>query len=322
MTSEPRMHAVGLVLHPTESVDRSVNMIIAAADSESFRVLAREVDRQRVPPEVDVVSDAQFVAEVDGVIALGGDGTMLGAMRLMIDRPVPVLGVNHGGLGFLVEVTPAELPSALARLADGEFTVELHGCLEVRADAIELATRFGFNDVVLSRVGRGGAISLDLGIGDLQYGYYRGDAVVVSTATGSTAYNYAAGGPIVSPASDAFVITPVAPMSGINRSVVLGAEEQVAFTAATTSPPIAVDIDGTMAGELRPGDRLTATTRQAAAQVVRLSATEYASRSWVKRSLLDVPLRPDQMLDLIPSELRRNADAAGGGRTALDRSDR
>ena len=75
------------------------------------------IDRHRVPAAVDVVPDARFVDEVDGVIALGGDGTMLGAMRLVIDRPVPVLGVNHGNLGFLVEVRPAELPSALSRLA-------------------------------------------------------------------------------------------------------------------------------------------------------------------------------------------------------------
>ena len=78
-------------------------------------------DRHRVPAEVDIVPDAEFVAEVDGVVALGGDGTMLGAMRLVIDRPVPVLGVNQGNLGFLVEVTPAGLPSALERLAAGDF---------------------------------------------------------------------------------------------------------------------------------------------------------------------------------------------------------
>ena len=68
-----------------------------------------------------------------GIVALGGDGTMLGAMRLVVDRPVPVLGVNHGNLGFLVEVTPARLPAALARLATGDFTVEQHGCLVAEA---------------------------------------------------------------------------------------------------------------------------------------------------------------------------------------------
>ena len=312
MTSGPRVGAVGLVLHPTESVDRSVDAIVTSGRGHAVRVLAREIDRHRVPAAVDVVPDARFVDEVDGVIALGGDGTMLGAMRLVIDRPVPVLGVNHGNLGFLVEVTPAELPSALSRLAAGDFTIEQHECLEVSADGVELANRFGFNDVVLGRPGRTGAVSVDLGINDRQYGYYRGDAVVVSTPRGSTAYNYAAGGPILSPSSGALVITPVAPMSGISRPIVIGPEDQVTFTAAADSAPVAIDVDGTPAGALGHGDRLIATMRREAAQVVRLSANEYTSRTWAKLSLLDLPLRPDQMLELIPPELRRNAEAARG----------
>jgi NAD+ kinase len=243
---------------------------------------------------------------------LGGDGTMLGAMRLVINRPVPVLGVNHGNLGFLVEVTPAGLPSALERLAAGDFTIEQHGCLDVSADGVDLATRFGFNDMVLSRSGRQGAVSVDLAVNDLHYGYYRGDAVVVSTPTGSTAYNYAAGGPVLSPSSGAVVITPVAPMSGIARPVVLGADDQICLAAAVDSASIAVDIDGTPAGEVGHGDQLTATMRREAAQVVRLSATEHASRSRVKLSLLDLPLRPDQLLELIPPEPRRNAQATIG----------
>ncbi len=243
---------------------------------------------------------------------------MLGAMRLVIDRPVPVLGVNHGNLGFLVEVTPAELPSALMRLAAGDFTIEPYGCLEVDAGGVELETRFGFNDVVLGRPGRAGAVSVDLSVNDLRYGYYRGDAVV-STPTGSTAYNYAAGGPVLSPSSDAVVITPVAPLSGISRPVVLGAEDQLSLTVAPDSAPIAVDVDGIPACELGHGDRLTATMRRKAADVVRLSAAEYASRSRVTLSLLDLPLRPDQLVELVPPELRRNTEAAIGHPEAADR---
>src|SRR5215510_6071679 len=108
MTSEPpasaatatfSMGAVGLVLHPTKPVDRSIETIIASARGMPVQLLAREVDRHRVPAEVSVVPDAQFAAELDGLLTLGGDGTMLGGMRLVIDRPVPVLGVNHGNLG-------------------------------------------------------------------------------------------------------------------------------------------------------------------------------------------------------------------------------
>jgi len=181
MTSEPPASAVGLVLHPTKPADRSIETIIASIRGMPVRLLAREIDRHRVPAEVSVVPDARFVAELDGLVTLGGDGTMLGGMRLVIDRPVPVLGVNHGNLGFLVEVAPDQLPSALKRLAAGDFCIEQYACLEVDAGGAGLAIRFGFNDVVLGRAGRTGAVSLDLSVNDLHYGYYRADAVVVST---------------------------------------------------------------------------------------------------------------------------------------------
>jgi NAD+ kinase len=301
VSHEPGVKTIGLMLHPTKPVTDSIAKIISLAHSHAGRTLARERDSGRVPGEVEVVSDEEFVRRVDGVIALGGDGTMLGAMRLVIDRPVPVLGVNHGNLGFLVEVTPQGLEKALAQLMAGDFTIEQHGCLV--ADGVELATRFGFNDVVLARLGRG-AVSVDLTVNDQRYGYYRCDALVLSTPNGSTAYNYAAGGPVVSPSAACTVITPVAPMAGISRSIVLGDGDRVTLTVAEDSAAVSVDVDGTAAGEVKRDQVLGLTLRRNAAPVVRLSAGEHANRGRVKLSLLDLPLRRDQLLELIPAELR------------------
>jgi NAD+ kinase len=304
VSHEPQVDTLGLVLHPSRPVGDSIATIIRWAAGHGLAVLAREHDRHRVPAAVEVVGDAAFVGRVGAVVALGGDGTMLGAMRLVADRPVPVLGVNHGHLGFLVEVTPETLAPALEQLAAGDFTVESHGCLVAGVGGAEPATRFGFNDVVLARLGRTGAVSVDLTVNDLRYGYYRCDAVVVCTPAGSTAYNYAAGGPVVSPSAAATVITPVAPMAGISRAVVLGAGDRIQLSVAEDSAPVAVDIDGTASGELAAGDVVTAGLRVDAAQVVRLSAGVHASRSRIKLSLLDLPLRRDQLLELIPEELR------------------
>ncbi|WP_275414754.1 hypothetical protein [Paractinoplanes durhamensis] len=156
----------------------------------------------------------------------------------------------------------------------------------------------------MARLGRKGAVSVDLTIDDQTYGYYKCDAVVVSTPHGSTAYNYAAGGPVVSPSAEAVVITPVAPMAGIGRSVVLGRDDRITLTVAPESAPVAIDVDGTVAGQLGAGDVLRAQLRAGAGQVVRLAAGEHASRSRVKLSLLDVPLRRDQLLELVPAHLR------------------
>jgi Predicted sugar kinase len=217
---------------------------------------------------------------------------------------VPILGVNHGNLGFLTEVTPAGLPAALARLAAGDYTIEQHAGLSVRTDAEH---RCAFNDVVLGRTEPARTTSVDLTVNDVHYGYYRADAVIVSTPTGSTAYNYSAGGPILSPSSNAMVVTPVAPMSGISRPVVLGGGDRVSFHA---EDPLTVDADGTGAFPLPANGSVAIALLADAAQVVRLSASEYASRSRVRLSLLDLPLRPDQLLELIPLELRRNVAAA------------
>ncbi|GAB2857731.1 NAD(+)/NADH kinase [Actinocorallia aurea] len=312
MGSELRGSTVGMVLHPVRAVDRSVGEIVGFAREHGLRVVVREGDRGRVPESVEVVPEAVFPAEVGVVVALGGDGTMLGAMRELVGRSVPVLGVNHGHLGFLVEVEPEELGAALVRLRAGDFTIERHGCLEVDAGEAALATRFGFNDVVLARAGRTGVVSVDLAVNDVRYGYYRCDALVLSTPVGSTAYNYAAGGPVVSPSAAVVVVTPVAPMAGIGRPVVLAAQDRIRLTVAADSAPVLVDVDGTASGELGHGALVTAATRLAAGQVVRLSAGEHASRSRVKLSLLDLPLRPDQLLELVPPELRRAHESLRG----------
>jgi len=307
MTEPARVECIGLVLHPTRDVAASVSTVCAWAAGHGAVVLGRDQDRPRLPAGVATAPDAVFAGRVDGVVSLGGDGTMLGALRLVAPRPVPVLGVNHGRLGFLVEVTPAGLPSALERLTTGEFTVEQHGCLVADADDVPLGTRLAFNDVVLTRPGRSGIVSVDLAVGEQHYGYYRCDAVVVATPNGSTAYNYAAGGPVVSPSAAAVVVTPVAPMTGIDRAVVLGTGDRVALTVADDSSGVAVDVDGTDAGELGPAGTVTIRYRADAAQVVRLSADDHDRRSRIKLSLLDLPLRRDQLLELIPPELRRHA---------------
>jgi NAD+ kinase len=312
------VETIGLVLHPRKPVDESVATIQRWAGRAGQPVLALEQDRDRVPAGVEVVPAEEFRRRVTGVVSLGGDGTMLGAMRLVADRPVPVLGVNHGNLGFLVEVTPSGLEAALARLGSGDFTVEQHGCLVAETDGSVLTTRYGFNDLVLARLGRTGAVSVDLAVNERQYGYYRCDAVVLATPNGSTAYNYAAGGPVLSPSASCTVITPVAPMAGIGRAVVLGAGDLVSLTVAPDSAPVAVDVDGTAAGELKPGDVLTARLRVDAAEVVRLDAGAHAGRSRVKLSLLDLPLRRDQLLELIPAELRQEAAELNARRSGAE----
>ncbi len=303
---------IGLVVHPSNPVGESIRVLTEFAGRQRRTLVARESDAERVGPGVELVPDDLFADRVDALVALGGDGTMLGAMRLVVGRPVPVLGVNYGNVGFLVEVDPAELADALDRLMDGRFTLEPHSALDAVCPEGGVAT-VAFNDVVLSAAEPWTSLTVDLTVNGARHGYYHGDAVIACTPTGSTAYNYAAGGPIVSPSAPSITLTPVAPTSGIGRPVVLGGGDVIGLGGADV--PVRYVVDGAVVGTLAPGATLTVRLRPDAASVVRLDADTHLARSRVKLSLLDLPVKPDQLLELIPGrmreELRSAREAAG-----------
>jgi NAD+ kinase len=300
---------IGLVVHPSNPVGESVRVLTEFASRERRTLVARESDAGRVGPGVGLVPDDAFADVVDALVALGGDGTMLGAMRLVVGRPVPVLGVNHGNVGFLVEVTPDELPDALNRLVDGRFTLEPHSCLDASCPETGEAT-VAFNDVVLTAAEPWASLTAELVVNGSRHGYYRGDAVIACTPTGSTAYNYAAGGPIVSPSAPSITLTPVAPMAGISRPVVLGGADVVGVGRADI--PLRYVVDGAVSGTLAPHTTLTVRLRPDAVSVVRLDADTHVARSRVKLSLLDLPVKPDQLLELIPARLREELRSVRG----------
>jgi NAD+ kinase len=222
---------------------------------------------------------------------------------------VPVLGVNHGNVGFLVEIAPAELGDALDRLSAGRFTLEPHSCLDLATPGLGADAAVAFNDVVVTAAAAWTSVTVDLTVNGSQHGYYRGDGVIACTPTGSTAYNYAAGGPIVSPSAPSITLTPVAPMAGVSRPVVLGGDDVVTLTGADT--PVRYVVDGAAAGTLDPGATLTLRLHPDAVNVVRFDADVHTRRSQVKLSLLDLPVKADQLLELIPPRLRAQFRAIG-----------
>jgi NAD+ kinase len=230
----------------------------------------RAADAARWDGEVDVVGEAELAEQADAVVSLGGDGTMLGALRLVARRPVPVLGVNIGSLGFLVEIQPDELPDALDRLEREEYTIEQHSALWLGAGGDEAVA---FNDLALVRVPGDGVVEAALAVGGQRMGRYRCDGLVFSTSIGSTAYAYSAGGPVVSPALDAVVVAALAPMAGISRPMVRRTE---------------------------PGEALDVRLTVGCGLVVRLDSDRYQRRNQVKLSLLDLPFLPEELRELAP----------------------
>jgi NAD+ kinase len=289
---------IALVLHPRRDPGRVLDAIGGWATAHGSRLLLRAADAGRWDGAATVVSDAELARRADAVLSLGGDGTMLGALRLVARRPVPVLGVNLGHLGFLVEVQPEELPDALDRLERREFTIEQRSGLwlgPVGDGAV------AFNDLALVRVPGDGVVEATLAVGGQRMGRYRCDGLVISTSIGSTAYAYSAGGPVVSPALDAVVVAPLAPLAGISRPMVTAANEPLRLTLDEGSASPAIEIDGTMLRRAQPGAALDVRLALGCGLVVRLDSDRHQRRNQVKLSLLDLPFLPDELRELGPA---------------------
>ncbi len=175
-----------------------------------------------------IVSGREAAARAEALVVFGGDGTLLAASRLL-EKPIPVLGVNFGSLGFLTEIAPAELLPTLGGVLDGRYDYEERRLLRavVRRRGQPELTADVLNDVVITKAGPSRIIEVDARIDGLFVSSFRADGVVVSSPTGSTAYCLAAGGPILYPTLPAFVVTPICPHTLTNRPLVVGDSSEV-----------------------------------------------------------------------------------------------
>jgi NAD+ kinase len=209
---------------------------------------------------------------------------MLRAMRLADRLSSPVLGVNLGKLGFLAEVDVPDLPSALSAIDAHEFTTEPRLAVDaVLAGQVITA----FNDIAFVRFPGQKTAAIAVHAGGDRFVSYAADAVLVATPTGSTAYSFSAGGPIVSPGVEALLVTPVAPHSAYNRGLVISVDDQLTLDVLSASGRLAVEADGNVAGYVEPGDRIDLLPRPGAAHVVRLGRTTFYQRARRKLRLTD-----------------------------------
>jgi NAD+ kinase len=283
-TAPPRR--VSLVLHPRRDVTAAIEQVTEWARRTGTQLAA--VEDGRLPDDVRRCGIAELADGCDLLLALGGDGTMLGALRLAAPRGVPVLGANLGRLGYLTEIDGEHLAEGLEALAAGAYAVEERFMLRATwGPDGEHGEHVAFNDVVLSRVpGRGQAL-LALSVDGQLLVRYASDGVIAATPAGSTAYSYAAGGPIVSPQTRAMIVTPDAPHGLFNRAVVLGAEERLGVEVLPNSAPVAVEVDGQLLAEADPGWTLDVTPNPWPALVVRLGSAGFAERARRKLGITD-----------------------------------
>ena len=278
------MHTAGLVLHPRRDSVAAVNAVLDWAKDRGIEILGIEDELRRLRCAAIGVTPAELGRRSDLLVSLGGDGTMLRAMRLADRQRAPVLGVNLGKLGFLAEVDVPDLPDALTAIDEHRFTIEPRLALDAVVGERGVTA---FNDVAVVRVPGDGSAVVAVRVAGHPFVSYAADAVVVATPTGSTAYSFSAGGPITSPEVEALLVTPAAPHSAYNRGVVLSVHDELSLEVLPASGRLAVEVDGRVAGYVSPGDLIELRGRPSAARVVRLGRTTFYERARRKLRLTD-----------------------------------
>jgi NAD+ kinase len=237
------VNKIGIFTHPRWAAARELA-------EEARGLLLRSVDEVWLTSSWNDTATPDRMPGTELLICLGGDGSMLWAARTVIPHAVPVLGVNMGRLGFLAELGPHELLDRLPDALAGSYRIEERAMLQAQVQSWG-QTFHALNDVVVGRVSAGRPVYVDISVDGSRLALYRADAVVLATATGSTAYSMSAGGPILPPESRDMVLTPVAPHLVAARPIVLPPDATVDLMVSTESDAV-VSVDGR---EDRPLDR-------------------------------------------------------------------
>jgi NAD+ kinase len=283
--AQPLVRRLGLVLRPDSDVSEALAEVRAWA-AETGVVLVGSRDESRLPDDVTREPDESLARDCDAVLALGGDGTVLGAMRLAGPHRTPVVGVNLGTLGYLTEVDGAHIAKVLDALAQGRYAIEMRSGL-VLAEIEDIPEQIVYNDVVVTRAPGRGQAALALRIDGELLVRYASDGVIAATPQGSTAYAFAAGGPLVSPWITGMIVMPDAPHGLFNRAVVLAGSERLGIEVLRRSAPVSIERDGRLLGHVEAGARLEVSVTPDAARLVRVHPRGFAGRARRKLGITD-----------------------------------
>jgi NAD+ kinase len=266
------MKRAGVVLHAGKpEAATTARALVETLTARGVEVVALEADAKRIDLPA-VIAVGTLPEDLDLVFVFGGDGTLLRAAEAVGRSGVPLLGVNFGHLGFLSELERSELDEGLKQLLDNGFSVEDRLVLEAEVDHGDRQEKLrAVNDIIVAKVATGRAIRLAVSIAGEPLVAWAADGTIVATATGSTAYSFSAGGPVVSPRIDCIVVTPVSPHGLFDRSVIVPPDEEVLLHLMGEDDPASLSADGLPAITLSPGARVRV---RAAEDRIRLAKLE------------------------------------------------
>lgn len=223
------------------------------------------------------VDAADIQARADLVVVLGGDGTLISAARLIGDRELPILGVNLGSLGFLTEITLDELYPVLESCLAGAYQVSERMMLQatVLRETETILRHQVLNDVVINKGALARIVDLETMVDSHYLTTFKSDGLIISSPTGSTGYSLAAAGPIVHPALECLVITPICPHTVTNRPIVVGAGATVTVTLRAVNEDVFLTLDGQVGMELKGGDVVTVRRAEHRTRLIMSQSKDY-----------------------------------------------
>lgn len=221
--------------------------------------------------------DGPLSSKADVLLVLGGDGTMLNAARLAAERSIPILGVNMGGLGFLTEVRLESLYPSLERVFANDYVLDERLMLRIHIHRNDEMVAQGvvLNDVVISKGTLARMIELKIAIEGRFVTNLRSDGLIVSSPTGSTAYSLSAGGPIIDPAVQSLILTPVCPHTLTHRPLIVPGKDRIDLTLTSTDPGAMATLDGQVGVPISQGDTVTIQTSENRTRLIRFPESNY-----------------------------------------------
>lgn len=269
------MQNIYLMMHQRLTDEKAVVTKVASALRAEGMTVCMEPWLAKVTGEEDACNPHDFPMEA--VVSVGGDGTLLRATQTAIEHSVPLLGINLGRIGFLVESEIEGLAQACYKLRRNEFTLESRMMLDVCLPDGSIKT--ALNDVVVSRGGYARLIAVRASVGEELIGRYVADGLIISTPTGSTGYSLSAGGPIICPEVECVVLSPICPHSLQHRPVVANATQTITLALDCAPEQTAqLDVDGRMVGTLTGQEVVTISRSQTEAKLIRFGTHSFFHR--------------------------------------------
>ncbi|MDQ3133473.1 MAG: NAD(+)/NADH kinase [Acidobacteriota bacterium] len=261
---KPTIRRVGVLVkpHQPEALPTLCRLLEWLTERGVTLVAGPKIERAPIVQEtgcaLETLEHEELAASVDMIVVLGGDGTMISTARLLDNRDVPVLGVNYGTLGYLAEFRVDEMMTALESIFEGNYRLDRRVMLaaELRRGEEKLLRNRVLNDVVVSKSALARIVEIETWFDKQFVNCFRADGLIISTPTGSTAYNLSAGGPVVYPSMNAVVITPICPHTLSNRPIVVPDDAEIEVVLKTPSEEVALTLDGQVGYRMEAGDRI------------------------------------------------------------------